>query len=67
MQASRLLKKQGVWDQFEIHPLQISSSSIHIMFSKQSCTQADVNKCNNALKQLKKNAQIQSVIRKYIQ
>jgi len=59
------LKKEGVRDQFEIHPVPVSSSTIHMMFSKKSCTQKDVDLFNIALKQLKENGHLESIFRKY--
>jgi len=59
------LKKEGVRDQFEIHSVPVSSAKIHIMFSKKSCKQKDVDRFNKALKTLKNNGHLKSIIKKY--
>jgi polar amino acid transport system substrate-binding protein len=59
------LKKEGVRDQFEIHPAPVSSANIHIMFSKKSCTQENVDQFNSALQKLKKNGLLNKIISNY--
>jgi len=61
-----MIKKANALDRFEIHPLKVSSSDIHVMFSKKSCTLSDVKRFNNALKLLQKNNALESIIVKYI-
>jgi polar amino acid transport system substrate-binding protein len=59
------LKKAGVRDRFEMHPVPVSSAKIHIMFSKKSCTQKDVDQFNKALKKLQEKGNIKRIMRKY--
>ena len=60
-----MLKKEGVRDRFEIHPVPVSSAKIHVMFSKKSCTQKEVDRFNKALKKLQDNGHLKNIMSKY--
>jgi len=61
------INKNGAYNLFEIHPIPISSSDIHVMFSKKACHPNEVKRFNDALHKLKKNGTLNNIIHKYFQ
>ena len=61
------INKAGAFSRFEIHPNTISSSDIHVMFSKKVCLPIDVTRFNEALHKLKKSGALKQIIHKYFQ
>jgi polar amino acid transport system substrate-binding protein len=61
------INRIGAFNRFDIHPNPISSSDIHLMFSKKTCKPIDVNRFNDSLKKLKKNGTLNQIIHKYFQ
>ena len=60
------LKEAGVREQFEIHPVAVSSADVYIMFSKKTSTPDDVKLFNQTMKSLKDNGELGKIIKKYI-
>jgi len=61
------INKEGVFNRFDIHPVPICSSDIHVMFSKKKCLPHDVSRFNYELKKLEKKGSLTQIIHKYFQ
>jgi polar amino acid transport system substrate-binding protein len=61
------INKEGAFNRFDIHPVPITSSDIHVMFSKKNCLPYDVKHFNDVLKKLKKNGHLKQIIHRYFQ
>ena len=61
------INKAGHYNRFEIHPVTINSSDIHLMFSKKTCQPNDVKRFNETLNKLKKSGTINQIVHKYFQ
>jgi len=60
------IKEEGARNQFEIHPMNIFSTDIYVLFSKKSTTKDELNRFNKALKILKENGELDDMLKKYI-
>lgn len=55
-------KKYSLQNEFEIYPLKIYQSDIHIMLSRKSCTKETLNQINKAIIKLKNNGEMEKII-----
>ncbi|NNG00174.1 MAG: amino acid ABC transporter substrate-binding protein [Desulfobacteraceae bacterium] len=60
------LKTLGFFTQVEIHPMQVYSDNIHIMFSKKRVTPEYVRKFNQSLAEIKVNGVYNIILNKYL-
>jgi polar amino acid transport system substrate-binding protein len=60
------LRKVGMLDQVEIHPMYIFSNDIHIMFSKNKVPKEYVEKFNKSLKVFKASQEYTDILNKYL-
>lgn len=60
------LKKLGLLDKVEIHPMHIYSDNIHVMFSKKSVPEEYIQKFNQSLLKLKTSGEHTKIISKYL-
>jgi len=59
------LRKKGLSDQVEVHPLRLFSSDISVMFSKQLVTPEFVQTFNRYLAELQANGIFEAILKKY--
>lgn len=64
--ATARLRREGLQDQIEIHPMKIYSDDIFVMFSKKSVEPGIIDAFNQSLEQLKANGVYQQVVDKYL-
>ncbi len=57
--------KYKLQNEFEIHPLEIYQSDIHIMLSKKSCNEEDLSKVNVAINTLRKSGKLTNIINRW--
>ncbi|TQV89235.1 substrate-binding periplasmic protein [Aliikangiella coralliicola] len=63
--AAYTIKRKGLQDDIEQHPLEVHSGDVAIMFSKKSVKQETVDAFNKALAKLKQNGEYQKILAKY--
>ena len=63
--AAYTIKRKGLQEDIEAHPLEVHSGSVAIMFSKKSVTQETVEAFNKALAKLKQTGEYQKILEKY--
>lgn len=65
--AAYTIRRKGLQDEIQAHPLEIHSGDVAIMFSKKSVSEDTVKAFNAALVKLKQNGQYQEILNKYSQ
>ena len=63
--AAYTMKRKGIQDQIEAHPLRIHSGDVALMFSKKSVTPEIVESFNKALQTIKDNGEYKRILDKY--
>jgi polar amino acid transport system substrate-binding protein len=64
--TTALLKSLGVNELFEVQPINIFSTDLHIMFSKRSVDKAIVERFNQGLRTLQTNGKYQKILNEYL-
>ena len=65
--AAYTIRRKGLQDEIQTHPLEIHSGDVSIMFSKKSVSEETVNAFNAALAKLKQDGRYQKILNKYSQ
>lgn len=64
--AASIVRKKGLENQVEEHPLVVSSGDVHLMLSRDSVDEQTVTRINAALAELKESGNYQRIIERYL-
>lgn len=64
--AATIIRKRGLEDTIEAHPLAVSSGPVHLMFSRKSLDSATVQRLNEGLARIRASGEYQRIVDRYL-
>lgn len=64
--SADIIRNNGLQGKFEVHPMLVTSSGVHLIFSKQSVNTEIVERFNKALAAIKANGTYDRILNKYL-